>query len=176
MAEAGIRRFQILQTNDPFKFWALEFLLDLLEKGESLSAAAERFDLSVSGASRMLDKHRVHFNDPLFVVVSGRLQPTDFAINLGDRLRPIVAEIKSLRAGIPFDPAESTRTFRISSFSIATESLLAELVKRLEIEAPHVRLVFRGEYPKLGQALLNRDLDFAFMPSGTIPDGLHSAF
>lgn len=124
----------------------------------------------------MLDKLRVHFNDPLFVVVSGRLQPTDFAINLGDRLRPIVAEIKSLRAGIPFDPAESTRTFRISSFSIATESLLAELVKRLEIEAPHVRLVFRGEYPKLGQALLNRDLDFAFMPSGTIPDGLHSAF
>lgn len=174
MAEAGTRRFQILQTNDPFKFWALEFLLDLLEKGESLSAAAERFDLSVSGASQMLDKLRVHFNDPLFVVVSGRLQPTDFAINLGDRLRPIVAEIKSLRAGIPFDPAESTRTFRISSFSIATESLLAELVKRLEIEAPHVRLVFRGEYPKLGQALLNRDLDFAFMPSGTIPDGLHS--
>lgn len=87
-----------MQTNDPFKFWALEFLLDLLEKGESLSAAAERFDLSVSGASRMLDKLRVHFNDPLFVVVSGRLQPTDFAINLGDRLRPIVAEIKSLRA------------------------------------------------------------------------------
>ena len=68
MAEAGTRRFQILQTNDPFKFWALEFLLDLLEKGESLSAAAERFDLSVSGASRMLDKLRVHFNDPLFVL------------------------------------------------------------------------------------------------------------
>lgn len=67
-----------MQTNDPFKFWALEFLLDLLEKGESLSAAAERFDLSVSGASRMLDKLRVHFNDPLFVVVSGRLQPIRF--------------------------------------------------------------------------------------------------
>ena len=97
MAEAGTRRFQILQTNDPFKFWALEFLL---EKGESLSAAAERFDLSVSGASRMLDKLRVHFNDPLFVVVSGRLQPTDFAINLGDRLRPIVAEIKIGRAHV----------------------------------------------------------------------------
>lgn len=157
-----------MQTNDPFKFWALEFLLDLLEKGESLSAAAERFDLSVSGASRMLDKLRVHFNDPLFVVVSGRLQPTDFAINLGDRLRPIVAEIKSLRAGIPFDPAESTRTFRISSFSIATESPSRRTCKASRNRSSARQTGVPGRVSETRTGAFESGPRFRLYPSGTI--------
>ena len=158
---------------DPFKYWALAFLLDLLERGDSLSTTAARFDISISGASRTLDKLREQFSDPLLTTINGRLQPTVFGLSIIGNLRTIVGEMGSLTKVNVFDPKTSRRTFRVASFSAAASSLLAYLVKRLHKEAPGVRIAFSGMHQRVTQALLSGDIDFSIAPSTGMPEGLH---
>lgn len=118
--------------------------LNLLTALESLLAeasvgrAAERISLSQPAMSHALKRLREIFNDPLLVRVGARMQLTARGEALRFPVEDALARVRDLLAGAAFEPARSTRTFRLLISDNATGVLLPPLLKRLRKDAPGV--------------------------------------
>ena len=121
-------------------------------------------DVTQPALSKTLARLRRYFDDPLFVRVSLRMEPTPKALALARRrLRAILDAHAPLRARTSaIRSATSTRTFNFCVVDAGVIKLLPPLVKPLLREAPHVRLSvaqFDGEH--LESWLESGTLDFA---------------
>lgn len=108
----------------------------------SVSRAAEEFDLNQSTVSHNLEKLRRGLGDPLFVKSGRGITPTVFAIELVPRVREIVALLEGLSTSETYDPRIDGHPITIATN--ATE-LLPELIKMRDIigeHAPHAQLRF----------------------------------
>lgn len=108
----------------------------------SVSRAAEEFDLNQSTVSHNLDKLRRGLGDPLFVKSGRGITPTDFAIELVPRVREIVALLEGLSTNEIYDPGIDGHPVTLATN--ATE-LLPELVnirEAVERRAPNVQIRF----------------------------------
>ncbi|MEO9599530.1 LysR family transcriptional regulator [Parasphingorhabdus sp.] len=126
-------RFEKLDLN-------LLVVLDALLEEQSVSAAAERLNLSQSGASAALSRLREFFEDDL-LVSSGR---TMTCTPRGDALiQPVKEALALIRETIltpdAFDPSVSDRTISIASIDVVAHVLLTEAVSIFSTEAPHMR-------------------------------------
>jgi DNA-binding transcriptional LysR family regulator len=148
----------------------------VLAKG-NVGLAAAALNLSPSAVSHGLGRLRRLLNDPLFLRTPRGVTPTERALELAPRIAEILRGVRAvLGAAEPFDPATSTRRFRIG----APDSALAVhgplLVQEVQREAPgiavsllHVLPSFRvspGDSPfahVLAQ-LDDRSLDLAVIP------------
>ena len=97
---------------------------------QSVSAAAERLNLSQSGASAALNRLRDFFEDDL-LVSSGR---TMTCTPRGDALiKPVKEALALIRETIltpdEFDPAVSDRTISIAAIDVVAHVLLTEAVE-----------------------------------------------
>ena len=85
----------------------------LVEDG-SVAEAAERLHVTPSAVSHALGRLRTQFDDPLFVRVGGKMQPTVKAVQLAEDLVPVLRGLRrALEPQTEFDPATSNRVFRL---------------------------------------------------------------
>lgn len=128
---------------------ALEVLLD----ERSVVGAARRLGLSPSAVSRTLARLRAATGDPLLARAGRALVATPRALELRDRVGPLVREVEGvLRPDRVVDLAALERTFTLRTSEGFVETFGAALVERLRREAPGVRLRFvpkadRGSEP-----------------------------
>ncbi len=111
---------------------------------KSLTRAGERLNLTQSAVSHALARLRDAFGDRLFVRRGASMAPTALA----ERLFPGIESGCKLLADTladrgAFDPAASTRIFRLGMNDYAARILLPRMMNRLRREAPNIRLRVR---------------------------------
>jgi len=114
---------------------------DALLRERSLTRAAGVLGLTQPALSKTLARLRRYFNDPLFVRVSLRMEPTAKALGLEAPVRAVLDRMRVLRTEhVPFDPKTSARTFNFCVVDAGLIRILPPLVNLLLAEAPRVRL------------------------------------
>src|SRR3954454_17475919 len=87
-------------------------VLEVLLREHSLTRAAQALNVTQPALSKTLARLRRYFDDPLFVRVSLRMEPTPKALELKEPVAAILDRLRALRsAHVPFDPRRSARTF-----------------------------------------------------------------
>ncbi len=134
--------------------------LDVLLDEGSVVGAAKRLQLSSSAMSRTLARLREVTGDPLLVRAGRGLVPTPRAIELRGHVRQVVDEAERvLRPVIKLDLASLSRTFVIRSTEGFAETYGADLISRVSMEAPLVRLAFLPKLDKESTALRDGTVD-----------------
>ena len=93
-------------------------VLDVLLREHSLTRAARVLDVTQPALSKTLARLRRYFDDPLFVRVALRMEPTPKALQLQAPVRAILEHMRALRSEhVPFDPRTSRAARSISAWS-----------------------------------------------------------
>jgi DNA-binding transcriptional LysR family regulator len=110
----------------------------LMEDG-SVAGAAENLHVTPSAVSHALGRLRTQFDDPLFVRVGGKMQPTAKAVQLADDLVPVLRGLRrALKPQDAFDPSTSNRVFRIALHS--SPAFMAQTTRTIQEVAPNVMI------------------------------------
>jgi DNA-binding transcriptional LysR family regulator len=149
-------------------------VLDVLLREHSLTRAARTLDVTQPALSKTLARLRRYFDDPLFVRVALRMEPTPKALQLQAPIRAILERLRSLRSEhVSFDPRTSHRTFHFCVVDAGLIKLLPPLVERLLAEAPNVRLsVSQLDAQHLEPWLESGKLDFAMGAFSSLTKGI----
>ncbi|CAH2776334.1 MAG: Transcriptional regulator, LysR family [uncultured Caballeronia sp.] len=131
----------------------------------SLTRAGQRLALSQPAVSYSLGRLRTLFDDPLFIRTRVGMQPTPIALELAAIVARALDTVReALRYAERFDPAISTRTFRLSlldagGVACAALQRFASRVVKLRIESTPVE--------EIEEALRVSRLDFVI---GNLPE------
>jgi DNA-binding transcriptional LysR family regulator len=138
-------------------------VLDTMLAERNTSRVGERIGLSQPAVSTALSRLRDVLGDRLFVREGNRMVPTPFAASLEEPLRQALGRIQQSLSGKPFDPARSTRAFRMLGDDFLAEMLLPPLLAHLRANAPGIRFQLLPSNPRpfLDQ-LAEGSIDFAF--------------
>jgi DNA-binding transcriptional LysR family regulator len=117
----------------------LVHLRSLLEE-RHVTAAAKRNFLSQPAMSRVLERLREMFNDPLLVRSGRSYERTVRGDRLLRELETVLPRLEAMVRGDEFDPARSEERFRVALTDHASTVLLPSLLARLREAAPRVRL------------------------------------
>lgn len=139
-------------------------VLDAMLRERNTTRVAEHIGLSQPAVSSALNRLRHTLGDALFVREGNRMVPTPFAQSLEEPLRVALDMIeRGLSGGEPFDPARSTRLFRMLGDDFFSVLLLPRLVTLLSDQAPGVRFQLLTINPRpLAQQLAEGTVDMAF--------------
>ena len=134
----------------------------------SLTLAGHRLHLSQPAVSAAVNRLRELFGDPLFVRTRDGMQPTPVPLELAKPIsRALQAVHEALRYADGFDPAASTRVFRVSMTDVAEMVFLPQIGEQLRVLAPRVRLkVVQVPQESIVEALRTGHLDCAI---GNLP-------
>ncbi|HWT08903.1 MAG TPA: LysR family transcriptional regulator [Roseomonas sp.] len=117
--------------------------LDALLSEGSVARAARRLRLSPSAMSRALARLREATGDPLLVRAGRALVPTPRALELRERVGPLVEAAEAvLRPVQRLDPGRITRDFTLRTSDGFVENFGPALIARVGAEAPQARLRF----------------------------------
>lgn len=117
--------------------------LDALLAEGSVAAAARRLRLSPSAMSRSLARLREATGDPLLVRAGRGLVPSPRALELRERIGPLVQEAQAaLRPAAALKLETLQREFTLRTREGFVENFGAALLARVAAEAPGVRLRF----------------------------------
>jgi DNA-binding transcriptional LysR family regulator len=129
----------------------LFLLFDLLFEEGNAGRVAARLNLSPSAVSHALRRLRRLFDDPLFLPSPKGMVATDRARQLAPEIRGIAERIGGVLASVePFDPATSTRRFRVGAPDAAVSILVSNLVARLSEDASGIDLSILQLLPRPG--------------------------
>jgi len=152
----------------------------VLEEGH-VARAASRLNLTPSAVSHSLGRLRHLFNDPLFLRTPKGVVPTARALELGEPVADIVAQVgRVIASAAPFAPPTSSRRFVIGAPDAIVASVMVPLSQRLRKEAPlasmgviHLMPGHAGsdEHPwqESLQKVEKREIDLAILPLRTVP-------
>jgi DNA-binding transcriptional LysR family regulator len=147
--------------------------LDVLLTEGNVARAARRLRLSPSAMSRTLARLRETTGDPLLVRAGRGLVPTPRALELRDRVGPLVEDAQALlRPDETLDLTRLVRTFTLRTSEGFVENFGPALVARAQREAPGVRLRFLAKADK-DSALLRDglvDLETGVVEPNTSPE------
>lgn len=147
--------------------------LDVLLAEGSVARAARRLRLSPSAMSRALARLRATTGDPLLVRAGRGLVPTPRALELRDRVGPLVQEgMAVLRPAQMLDIKHLVRTFTLRTSEGFVETFGPELIARAGKEAPGVRLRFVHKPDKDSAPLRDggADLETGVVGKATSPE------
>jgi DNA-binding transcriptional LysR family regulator len=117
-------------------------VLDAIYTYGGVSAAARVLHLTQPAVTHALKRLRDHLGDPLFIRQGNRLLPTE---KVRTMMPAVQAHLEGLHATAHaqprFDPARLELEFTIGFRDILESIALPALLKRIEREAPHVRVV-----------------------------------
>lgn len=134
--------------------------LDALLAEGNVARAARRLHLSPSAMSRALARLRETTGDPLLVRAGRGLVPTPRAIELRERIGPLVEEAEAvLRPATRFDPATLQRTFVLRTSEGFVDNFGAGLITRMTAQAPDVRFHFLPKADKDSTPLRDGRID-----------------
>ncbi|MBF5041781.1 LysR family transcriptional regulator [Aggregicoccus sp. 17bor-14] len=134
--------------------------LDVLLTEGSVARAARRLRLSPSAMSRALARLREVTGDPLLVRAGRGLVPTPRALELRERVGPLVQDAQALlRPAQELDLSRLVRTFTLRTSEGFVESFGPRLLTRVQTEAPGVRLRFVPKVDKDSTPLRDGSID-----------------
>ena len=138
-------------------------VLDVLLREHSLTRAAQTLNVTQPALSKTLARLRRYFDDPLFVRVALKMEPTPKAMELQAPVSEILDRMRALRSDhVPFDPKTSNRTFNFCVVDAGVIKLLPSLVKQLIADAPHVSVrLLQLDAEHLESWLVSGKVDFA---------------
>lgn len=134
----------------------------------SLTLAGQRLHLSQPSVSYALGRLRLIFGDPLFIRTREGMQPTPAALELAKPIGHALRSVQdALRYAEGFDPARSSRVFRVSMTDLAEMVFLPAICEQLRVQAPQVRLQVKPvAAEQIAESLRTGQLDFAI---GNLP-------
>ncbi len=126
----------------------LDFTLLLVMRGllrhRRTTTVAEELGLSQSAISYALSRLRSTFGDELFIRRPHGLEPTRHALELGPRIDALLLQAEeAIGLSEHFDPATSTRAFRIAALDYLATLLAPPLLRAFEQQAPGARFALR---------------------------------
>jgi len=121
----------------------------------SVTAAGRRLGLSQPATSGALARLREMLGDRLFIRGKKGLEPTDRCIELAGPLTRTLVELRNVLAGSSFDPATTTRTFRIGAVDAAIAVFVPRIANRALKEAPRAQLQIVSINPTRAVELLD---------------------
>ncbi|MGY6123803.1 LysR family transcriptional regulator (plasmid) [Paraburkholderia strydomiana] len=129
----------------------------------SLTAAAERLDLTQPAVSHALRRLRTIFDDPLFVRTPTGMVPTDAAHRLYPPLAQALSIInEAVQQLAKFDPSSAQRVFRISMSDMSEFFFLPPLLALLDREARGIRIeVVNAPVESVSAAMRAGEIDLA---------------
>jgi len=140
--------------------------LDALLRECNVTQAGNRLNLSQPAMSGALARLRSHFQDELLVSVGRRMVRTPLGDELVQPVREVLLRVRgTLESRSGFDPATSTRHLTIAASDYVIAILMADALRRVRCEAPHVTFDLRPLGPRAVEALDNAELDFLIAPA-----------
>ena len=136
---------------------------DAMMRKRHVTQAGTAIGLSQPAMSYALAKMRELFQDPLFVRTARGMEPTPRAQELSAPVSRVLELVQSeILPARKFMPLESSRTFVLCMSDIGEMVFLPRLLKRLNAEAPHVKIrtVALGSV-QLEEGLGSGDVDLA---------------
>ena len=116
-------------------------VFEALMDTRSVTRTAESLNITQPAASAALKRLRDYFGDEILVAVGKRMHPTPFAESLWPLVRPSMQGIeRAIATPAKFDPATSSRQFRIVASDYIMVALLVPLSQRLAKIAPNIQL------------------------------------
>lgn len=147
--------------------------LDALLAEGSVAGAARRLRLSPSAMSRALARLREATGDPLLVRAGRGLVASPRALELRERIGPLVQEaLAALRPAAALDLARLQREFTLRTREGFVENFGAALLARVTAQAPGVRLRFVPKPDRDSAPLRDGsvDLETGVIGAGTGPE------
>lgn len=142
--------------------------LTILESS-SVSAAAEKLDVSQSAVSQTLARLRIILGDPLFVRSGQGLTPTQTALALKKPARAILDGLSGLTDLRAFDPKSERMHFVIAANDMQRDLIFPQLVRELQAENISIGFEFiPSGHPTLG---MMRDAKCQLALTPMPPDG-----
>ena len=139
--------------------------LDALLHECNVTQAGNRLNLSQPAMSGALARLRTHFQDELLVSVGRRMVRTPLGDELVQPVREILLQVRgTLETRSGFDPTTSTRHLTIAASDYVVTMLMADALRRVRCEAPHITFDLRPLGPRATEALDNAQLDFLIAP------------
>ena len=129
-------------------------VFDALLEEESATRAGAKLGLTQSAISHALGRLRLSLGDELFVRGPSGLQATPRAVEMGGSIRAALKLLETAVTVPTFDPQVDERVFHVSAGAYLCWVLMPSVVKRLQDEAPQMKLRIRG-----GEGSLAEDLD-----------------
>lgn len=141
-----------------------------------LTAAAQELGMTQPALSKALGLLRRYYGDELFVRSKQGMRPTPLARRLALDVQQLVGLVQErLRAPSGFDPARSSRTFRISCTEVGAIHFMPRLLAAVRDSAPGVRwevVPLAGD--ALGGLLASGEIDLALSAYQAQRPGLSS--
>jgi DNA-binding transcriptional LysR family regulator len=138
----------------------LLFTLDVLLAEGSVARAARRLQLSPSAMSRALARLREATGDPLLVRAGRGLVASPRALELRDAVSQLVHDAEAaLRPAGKLHLKQLNRTFTLRASEGFVENFGADLLARIAVEAPGVRLNFLHKLDKDSGPLRDGSVD-----------------
>ncbi|MDO9596237.1 MAG: LysR family transcriptional regulator, partial [Azoarcus sp.] len=142
----------------------------------SVSRAAVRLELTQPSVSHGLTRLRLLFGDPLFVRARAGVEPTMVAERIAG---PVQQALRVLQATLDehthFDPARSSRSFRLHMSDFGEVIFLPQLMRALQQRAPGVRIETRQlAGAELAAALDSGQIDLAIGYLPALEEGFDS--
>ena len=152
-------------------------VLSVLLDERSVTATARRLGRTQSAISHSLGRLRDMFDDPLFVRVGARMQPTPRAETLQAPLAQLLRQTEGLVfADQNFDPALARLRLRLTASDYLQMVLVMPLVAELRELAPGIDVEVAGPGPSVEHGLARGDFELALVvgpqPSSLIVEPL----
>jgi len=144
---------------------------EALMQERSVTRVGKRLCLGQPTISSALNRLRAAFDDPLFVRVGRKMEPTARATEIMRHLTPgLDAMSKAINCLDEFNPETSDRTFQIGLTDDVEFSLLPDLLAYIRKEAPEAILVFQHtDYGRLAEQLINGEIALAICQTRALP-------
>ncbi len=140
----------------------------------SVSAAADKLNITQPAVSNALKRLRTVLKDDLFLRTSHGMEPTPYALHLAE---PVVYALNALQAALAtrdsFDPLTSQRTFHLSMTDIGEIYFMPPLMEALSQRAPHIQI--STSRPNSGQLKEDMEAGTVDLAVGLLP-GLQTGF
>ena len=122
---------------------------DIVMKTRSVNEAANTLDISAPAVSHALNRLREQYQDRLFIREGRGIAPTNFALELHAEIQgPLALLMSGATSRQAFLPAQSQRTFRISSHKDIDLMVVPPLSQYRDLNAPRVKIVADIEHLK----------------------------
>jgi len=113
----------------------------VVEEGK-YTKVAKRLGITQPSVSQSVSKLRNIYNDPLFIREKLGVRPTAFALEIYPDIADAISRLDALSAKrIKFAPNSSKRVFRISTISFFEHTLIPDIFRIVEEQAPNVTLL-----------------------------------
>lgn len=145
--------------------------LDALLRTRNVTQAGREIGVSQPAMSASLARLRHMFDDRLFERVAGEYRLTPLAEALGEPLQAALGAVqRTLDHKAQFDPARSSRCFKLAVSDHLLSVLCPQLIGRLNALAPGVVVHTYPVTPEVGAQIAARRIDLSIQPANMVDD------